>query len=176
MSDSEAIVACQKGRKEMYKYLVEKYKVRAYYAALMYTKNREDALDLSQEAFYRAYRALPEFDTGKNFYTWFYRILKNLCINFVTRRKHHAEIPETAQDFSSKNPQEILEENERSLAVWRGLQKLKEKDREIIILKDFDDMSYQEISEVLDIPTGSVMSRLHYARKKLLIELEYLNE
>lgn len=176
MSDSEAIIACNQGHKEMYRHLVEKYKTRAYYAALMYTRNREDALDLSQEAFYRAYRALPDFDTGKNFYTWFYKILKNLCINFVTRHKQHNELPESTQDFSVKNPLELLEQNERSRAVWLGLQHLKEKDREIIILKDFEDMSYQEISEILEIPLGSVMSRLYYARKKLLIELEYLNE
>ncbi len=176
MSDCEAIIACQTGHKEMYKHLVERYKVRAYYAALMFTKNRDDALDLSQEAFCRAYRALPDFDTSKNFYTWFYRILKNLCINFTARHKRNQEFSEPYVDTSARNPHEILEQHERTQAVWQAMEQLKENDREIIILKDFDDMSYQEISEVLDIPLGSVMSRLYYARKKLLKKLEYLNE
>jgi len=176
MSDSEAILACQAGRKEMYRHLVEKYKVRAYYAALMFTRNRDDALDLSQEAFYRAYRALDHFDTSKNFYTWFYKILKNLCLNFVTRQKRFEEFDPSGINSRQENPQEILERDERSRAVWQGLRELPAKDREIILLKDFDGMSYRDIADALEIPIGSVMSRLYYARKKLLKKLEYLNE
>jgi RNA polymerase sigma-70 factor (ECF subfamily) len=82
-----AIVDCQMGKTESYRYIVEKYQSRAFYAALLYTGNRDDALDLSQEAFYRAFRAIKSFQTGKNFYTWFYKILKNLCINYYKRTK-----------------------------------------------------------------------------------------
>ena len=85
--DQQAIVDCQMGKTESYRILVEKYKSQAYYAALLYTGNREDALDLSQEAFYRAFRAIKSFKLGRNFYTWFYQILKNLCINHYNRIK-----------------------------------------------------------------------------------------
>lgn len=180
-TDREAILACRAGNKDMYRFLVDKYKSRAYYAALMFTHNRDDALDLSQEAFYRAYKALDRFDVDKNFYTWFYRILKNICINFSTRKKTHNQISmhqETTPDLVSReaNPEEILEQSEQSKLLWNAINNLKENDREIIILKEFQELSYQEISEVLGIPEGSVMSRLYYARKRLLKEVEYLNE
>lgn len=181
MTDQEAIVACQSGNTDMYKILVEKYKTRAYYAALMYTHNRDDALDLSQEAFYRAYRAMDSFDTNKKFYTWFYRILKNICINYATRKKTHNQIS-TDGDGSPElvsrnpNPEEMFEKSEQTRLLWQAINHLKEKDKEIIILKEFQEMSYEEIADTLAIPIGSVMSRLYYARKRLLSEVEYLNE
>lgn len=175
-----AIEACLAGDKEAYKVLVEKYKVRAFYSALLYTKNRDDALDLSQEAFFRSYRALKRFDLSKNFYTWFYKILQNLCINYVKHKKSHRKIIDEMDSGSREqylapdieNPEEIFEKSERSAAIWKALNQLKEKDREIIILKEFNELSYQEISEILEIPMGSVMSRLYYARKKLVTRLE----
>ena len=180
-TDNEIIIACQAGKKEMYKVLVDKYKNRAYYAALMYTHNRDDALDLSQEAFYRAYKALNSFDTTRNFYTWFYRILKNICINYTTRRKTHNQVSsdsEYSPELISRepNPEEIFEKNEQSEILWQAINQLKENDREIIILKEFQEMSYQEIADTLDIPVGSVMSRLYYALKRLLKEVELINE
>lgn len=183
LSEKDAILACQAGNSEAYRVLVEKYKSRAYYSALLFTKNRDDALDLSQDAFFRAFRAIKSFDTSKNFYTWFYKILKNLCINHVQRfKKMQRFYPAKADDdrpveykSDSANPEEIFEQNERSQALWQAIDSLKDSDREIIILKEFDEMSYQEIAEVLNIPIGSVMSRLYYARKKLLKLLEPAN-
>lgn len=181
--EREAILACQAGNKKAYRYIVEKYKTRAYYAALMYTKNREDALDLSQEAFYRAYKAIKRFDTSRNFYTWFYKILKNICLNFIQFKKVRArssdEFDETTMqpvNSSISRPDEIFEKSEQSEYIWRAIDSLNVNDREIIILKEFDDMSYQEIADTLNIPIGSVMSRLFYARKKLLKKLELIYE
>lgn len=182
-SEREAILACQAGKTEMYELLVDKYKMRAFYAALLYTKNRDDALDLSQEAFYRAYKALKGFDVSRNFYTWFYKILKNLCINHLQRKKYINQINQSLDYEKSshsfqpqvENPEEIFERNERSEMLWRAINSLKDTDKEIIILKEFNEMSYQEIADILEIPIGSVMSRLYYARKKLLKQLESLN-
>lgn len=180
-TDRDVVLSCRSGDKEMYRLIVDKYKSRAYYAALMYTHNRDDALDLSQEAFYRAYKALNTFDTSKNFYTWFYKILKNICINFINRRKVRNQIStsdENRPDLVSadKNPEQIFEQNEQTQILWQAINQLTEKDREIIILKEFQEMPYQEIAETLNIPIGSVMSRLYYARKRLLKEVEFLNE
>ncbi len=183
-NEREAILACQSGQTEAYRFLVEKYKTRAYHIALMFTKNRDDALDLSQEAFVHAYRAINHFDPKKNFYTWFYRILKNLCINYVNRLKNTRKIKEqlsqqVVSDLCSStdnNPERIFERNERIRLLWQALDQLKEKDREIIILKDIDDMSYADIAEALDIPAGSVMSRLYYARQRLAQKLERIDE
>ncbi len=171
ISDKEAIEACLRGDKEMYRHIVEKYKVRAYYLALMFTKNHEDALDLSQEAFYRAYRSLKDYDPSRPFYSWFYRILKNLCINFVNQHKRFLRMDDyteaTVPDLGER-PDQLFEQNERTKLLWQGLNALNEKDREIILMKDFNDFSYQEMADVLNIPIGSVMSRLYYARKRLL--------
>jgi len=175
ISDREAIEACLDGDKEMYRHIVEKYKERAYYLALMFTKNREDALDLSQEAFYRAYRALKDYDPSRPFYSWFYRILKNLCINFVNQHKRMVRMDdytEAAVPDLGERPDQLFEQNERTALVWQALRKLDDKDREIILMKDFNDFSYQEMADALGIPIGSVMSRLYYARKRLLKNLQ----
>jgi len=180
--DQQAIKDCQVGKTESYRLLVDKYRTRAYYAALMITGNREDALDLSQEAFYKAFRAIKTFQTGRNFYTWFYKILKNLCINHYKRIKRRNIVFSDADESegpslylsSAANPAEVFEENEMREMLWKGLMELKKVDREIIILKEFNEMSYKEIAEVQNIPVGSVMSRLFYARKKLAKILEDL--
>lgn len=178
--DQQAIKDCQLGKTESYRVLVEKYKNRAFYAALLITGNREDALDLSQEAFFKAFRAIKTFELGRNFYTWFYKILKNLCINHYKRIKRRNIVFSDADESegpslylsSAANPAEIFEENEMRDILWKGLLQLKKEDREIIILKEFQELSYKEIAEVLTIPVGSVMSRLFYARKKLAKILE----
>lgn len=170
-----AIARCKKGQSESYKFLVDKYKSRAYHAALILTGNAEEALDMSQEAFYRAYKAIGSFDLEKNFYTWFYRILKNLCINHFHRRKKRSvsfsDIEEKAGDrlFASDTPKpdEIFEANEMREKLWEAINQLKPQDKEIIILKEFNEFSYKELAEALDIPIGSVMSRLYYARQRL---------
>ncbi len=173
--DQKIIRDCQSGNTERYRVLIDKYKVRAFHAALLFTGNRDDALDLSQEAFYRAYKALSSFKPGKNFYTWLYQILRNICINHYHRvRKRNIPIGDieerSGQNFiipTDSRPDEIFEQTEMRELVWQALNKLTEREREILILKEFNDFSYKEISEILDIPIGSVMSRLFYARKKL---------
>jgi len=173
--DQQAIKDCQLGKTESYRILVDKYKTRAYYAALLVIGNRDDAFDLSQEAFYKAFRAIKSFQPGKNFYTWYYKILKNLCINHYKRIKRRNIVFSDADEFegpslylsSAPNPEQLFEENEMRDILWKGLMDIKKEDREIIMLKEFNEMSYKEIAEVLNIPVGSVMSRLYYARKKL---------
>jgi RNA polymerase sigma-70 factor (ECF subfamily) len=173
--DQQAIKDCQLGKTESYRFLVEKYKNRAFYAAYLFTGNREDALDLSQEAFYRAFKAIKSFTPGRFFYTWLYKILKNLCINHHQRIKRRRIVFSDADETSGPSiyvsplasPEEVFEEHEMRDRVWKALMKLKKDDREIIILKEFNEMSYKEIAELLSIPLGSVMSRLFYSKKKL---------
>jgi len=178
--EQQAIKDCQLGKTESYRYLVEKYKARAFYAALLFTGNREDALDLSQEAFFRAFKAIKSFKIDRNFYTWFYKILKNICINHYKRIKRRSVVFSDADESEGSTlylsplatPDEIFEEHEMREALWKGLMQLKKEDREIILLKDFQEMSYKEIAEILNIPLGSVMSRLYYSKKKLAKILE----
>ena len=143
---------------------------RAYFTALGFVGSHDTAVDLSQEAFVRAYKNFKNFDRNKKFFTWYYKILKNLCLNFIRDSKKRPQVGlfescDTIQD--SKSPSDHIEKEELQKIVGDEIFKLKEDEREIIILKEFQNLSYKEISELMNIPLGTVMSRLFYARKKL---------
>ena len=179
IDDKEIILKCQRGDKHAFGLLVEKYMQRAYFSALGFLKSHDAALDYSQEAFVRAFRAIKRFDIKRNFFTWYYQILRNLCLNALRDRSRRARsftdvgdsILQTIPD-SNKNAYEELEQSELKKEVWKGLNALKAREREIILLKDFQDLSYKEIAELLDCPIGTVMSRLYTARQELKSKLE----
>jgi RNA polymerase sigma-70 factor (ECF subfamily) len=119
--------------------------------------------------FLRAYRNISSFDTKRSFYPWLYRIARNLCINTVKRAsRRETSLPEEELIASAgPDPAAQLLKNEEVEELRLAITKLSEKHREIINLKTFQDCSYAEISEILDIPIGTVMSRLYAARAKL---------
>lgn len=180
--DEHLVSRCQAGDIPAFEVLVEKYKQRAYYTALGLTGSHDEALDLSQEAFIRAYRAIAKFQVHRGgFFTWYYQILRNLCFNFLRDRAKRARSfsemeasTNALQNIAdeSSNPAVIAERNEIKDAVWRAINSLPADDREIIVLRDFQEMSYKEIAAVLDCPLGTVMSRLFNARKQLREQLE----
>lgn len=179
MDETEAIRRCQGGDKRAYGLLVQQYMKQAYFTALGFTGVHETALDLSQEAFVKAWRAIMRFELGRSFFTWYYRILRNLCFNHLRDSAHKprafSEIGENAIaeiTDSYADPVQESEVNELKEIVWKGLNRLKAHEREIIILKDLQEMSYKEIAEILQCPVGTVMSRLYTARKALKSELE----
>ncbi len=149
--------------------------------ALSYVGNRDDALDLAQEAFFRVYKNLDRFREGERFAPWFFRILRNACLNFLDKRRRgrafsiHAADPD-GQDFplpdDSMSPVAAIECTEAQRQFWKGLEKLSLKHREIILLRHFEDLDYATMATVLEIPIGTVMSRLFHARKKLKEALE----
>jgi RNA polymerase sigma-70 factor (ECF subfamily) len=177
--DATIIMRCQNGDKEAFGLIVKKYMQRAYYTALGIVGTHDGALDLSQEAFVRAYRSIKKVDPKRNFYTWYYQILRNLCFNFIRDKARHArsfsEIGETSiqrlQD-QQKDALEIVEQEDLKERMWTAINELKDNEREIIILKDFQDLSYKEIAATLNCPIGTVMSRLFNARKSLKKKLE----
>ncbi|HDQ00370.1 MAG TPA: sigma-70 family RNA polymerase sigma factor [bacterium] len=181
--EQTTILLCQKGDKESYGILVEKYMKRAYFSALGLVGNHEYALDLSQEAFIRAYRSIRKLDPERKFYTWYYQILRNLCFNYLRDRSRRAR---PFSELSQRQLEQIaddegdvivsLEKDQLKDRLWEALEKLKPDEKEIILLKDFQNHSYKEIAEILECPTGTVMSRLYYARKSLKAKLEkYVN-
>jgi RNA polymerase sigma-70 factor (ECF subfamily) len=174
--EQDLIRRWKRGDKQAFETLVRRHMTDAFYVAYGYVGNAEDARDLSQEAFVKAYQARARFDESRPFYPWLYRILKNHCLNFVTRghrhislddENEHREIPSPAA-----SPLEDLEEGERKRLVRTALDRLSEDHREIIVLKNFKDHSYKEISDILGIPIGTVMSRLFYARQALRALIE----
>ncbi|MCB0279101.1 MAG: sigma-70 family RNA polymerase sigma factor [Calditrichaeota bacterium] len=174
MTESTYIKQCQAGSKEAYGFLVNRYKQRAYYIALSYTGSIDDAYDLSQDAFIKAFKHIKRFDPSKKFFTWFYQILKNLCLNHIRDNKasRYSDVLELESISGNEpDPHLIAERNELKKLVWNALDKLKPEFREIILLKDFEAMSYKEIAETLGIAQGTVMSRLFHARQTLKNEL-----
>ena len=151
------------------------YKVRTFRYALQMVGSREDAMDITQEAFLRVYLNRKRYDRGRSFSAWLFRIVRNLAVDTMRRRKVRSEIPlendggSLLRDRSAGgfNPEELANRDDESRLVWEALGRLGVGEREIIILKDLQDFSYKEIAECLGIPMGTVMSRLHNARKKL---------
>jgi RNA polymerase sigma-70 factor (ECF subfamily) len=166
MDDTMAIEKCLQGEKDAFRFLVERYQSQAAAHAVAIFGNKDDALDAVQEAFVDAYQALKNFDRSRRFYPWFYVLLRNRCFKLMAKSRKTESIEET----EILAPQADLPYEER-LALERALLALSAEDREIIILKYLDGLSYDEIAENLDIPKGTVMSRLFYARKQLQARL-----
>jgi len=171
--DNILVEQCRGGNIGKFQVLVERYKKPMYFYALGMVGNPDDAYDLSQEAFIKAYRSLKRFDSKFPFKSWLFSILANLCKNALrsagVRQKYLASDAAIAiaRAPEESDPGYALDRRQTKKAVWDALATLDDDAREIIILKHFQDMSYKEIAEVLNIPIGSVMSRLHYARLKL---------
>ena len=176
--DAGLLAECARGKTRAFRLLVEKYKRRAYYVALGLVGSHDDAWDLSQEAFIRVWKGRRCFDPARPFWPWFYAVLANLCKNCLrdreVRARHAEEVRwrEEGRRTELDNPEAILHETETQKRVWDGIQKLPFKFREVIILRHFQEMCYEDIAQQLGIPEGSVMSRLFYARKKLREILE----
>ena len=162
------------GSPEAFEVLVNRYMKDAYFIALGFVGNREDALDLSQEAFVRAYRNIKQIKPDRKFFPWFYQILKNLCISHLRKRKYRRagsldsdDCPEVADTGESFSPEAVASRSEIKDKVWQAIGKLDPKHREVIILRHFQNMSYEQIAEALFCNKGTVTSRLYYARKRL---------
>ena len=169
--EREIILGWKRGDKRAYEALVRRYMSDAFGVAYGFVGNAEDARDLSQEAFIKAYHARSRFDDGRPFYPWLYRILKNHCLNFLTRGRTHVSIDDENEhrEIASPGPTPLdqMESDERRRVVRAAIDRLSEDHREIIVLKNFREHSYREIADILEIPVGTVMSRLFYARQAL---------
>lgn len=158
--------------------LVEKYRERVWRLAFHYLRDREDAWDAAQEAFVRAWQALSSFRGQSRFYTWLFRIVVNVATDRGRQRAARArafgaeQVPEeelerVMADDGTPSPDDAAARVEERERIERALQALPEHHRTIIMLSDLEGLSYREIAEVLSIPMGTVMSRLHNARRRL---------
>jgi RNA polymerase sigma-70 factor (ECF subfamily) len=173
-NEKDLVQRWRRGDRDAFGDLVRGYMSDAYLIALGFAGNSEDARDLSQDAFIRAFQARAQFEEGRPFYPWFYRILRNRCLNFIKResKKHEPLFYDDDPDrerFPSATPSPLdsLEKEERLRFLRAAIQELSFDHREIIVLKNFNGYSYERIAGTLGIPIGTVMSRLYYARKML---------
>ena len=169
-----AMQRCRRGSREAFELFVRKYMREAYFIALGLVGNREDALDLSQEAFIRAYRNIKQLNPKRRFFPWFYQILKNLCFSHLRKRRVRrassldaADSPEVAAEDDCFAPDVVAGRNEIKDKLWKAIAKLDDKHREVIILRHFRNLSYEQISQNLFCNKGTVTSRLYYARRRL---------
>ncbi len=170
--EQNLVMEIKSGNKKALKMLVEKHKKMAYQVALGIVGNRDDAHDNSQEAFIRLYRSINSYDVSKPFIPWFYTIITNLCRTWLRKRTNRENKTVDIDDNSylmvtDKTPETNLIQKEIIQNLNIALAKLPFEDKEIISLQHFRGMSYDEIARLLNIPRGTVMSRLYYARKKL---------
>lgn len=174
-TDATLIRRAQGGDRAAFGALVNRYMRRAYFGALGLLGSHEDALDVSQEAFARAFRARRSIDPTRPFFPWLYQILRKLCFNVGRDRRTRRKLLEQARPWlvsearvrGTNDPAREAERSELRDRVATAIQDLPAGQREIIVLREFDGLSYAEIAEVTGIPLGTVMSRLHTARRSL---------
>lgn len=178
LPDEDLIRAAVAGDDAAFRELLERYKKRAYGVALGIVGDPDEAQDVVQDAFIKAYYNLKEFRFGSNFYTWFYRLLVNQAIDRwrKTARAAAVSLDETWLSEESsppetvafpRTPEELAGNRELSEALGRAIGALPEYHRAVIVLREVDGLAYEEIAAVLKCSVGTVMSRLHYARAKL---------
>lgn len=176
LDDSKAILECLAGNLEAFEHIVEKYKKPAYYLALRLTGNSEDAHDLSQEAFIKAFRALKSFKIECDFKVWFFQILRNTCISHLrSRSRRKTEVLDDTQQQvldGSPNPEDETGREERKKALWKAINNLTPVRKEAFILREFEGLSYNDIAKVTGATIEQVKSRIHYARNKLIEDME----
>jgi RNA polymerase sigma-70 factor, ECF subfamily len=175
MEDVELVGLCQKGDVDAFDKLFYKYRDKIYRTAYRMINNQEDALDLTQEIFLKAYRNIGKYNFKSEFSTWLYRLAINLCIDELRKRKNSNEvlmdtIPENLR--YSDTPEDIILSEEQESLIWKALNLLKEKDRVVIILREMEGLSYEEIANTLKCSMGRVKSRIHESREKFRKALE----
>ncbi len=179
-ADAVLVTRCQRGDASAFEPLVNRYRGKVYAMIVNMTGNDADAWDLAQEVFLKAWRALPRFENRSAFYTWLYRITHNETYDFLRKKKIASGIEfddsEGEQGIAAgsqttphggSRPDDSLANRELGQTIQRALKELSPEHRSVVLLKEIDGLSYQEIADSLGISIGTVMSRLFYARKKL---------
>jgi RNA polymerase sigma-70 factor, ECF subfamily len=161
--DHEAVLACQRGEREAFDRLVERYQRDIYRLCYRYVNNHEDANDMAQEVFLKAYKAIGRFRGDSSFSTWLYRIAVNTCLNFRAARKPEPlELPESLTD-GREGASERIEHDERSAQVRKAVSRLPEKQRATLILKIYHDLTHEEVAGILGSTVGTVKANLFHA-------------
>lgn len=183
-ADGDLVARAKGGDLEAFEVLVRRHRDGAWRVARQIVRNREDALDIAQEAFIRAYRALPGFKERASFRTWLYRIVVNQSLDHVASRRGgetaleperlERGAPGLAPPAAEDDPARAIERDEARARVHAALATLPEHHRSVLVLREIEGLSYEEIARTVGCSLGTVMSRLHYGRKSLRAALEDL--
>jgi len=181
--EAELILRCQQGDQDALKAIFDRYQTKVYRIAYGVVRQREDALDIVQEVFIKLFRSIRNFKGRSNFYTYLYRMALNTAIDHTRRRVKMQPVSldeegafEPAEDIE-KGADKILLQKELEEKLKGAMKRLPADQRTAILLREVEGLSYQEMAEVMGCSIGTVMSRLHYARKKLQESLRvYMKE
>ncbi|MBN2494392.1 MAG: sigma-70 family RNA polymerase sigma factor [Deltaproteobacteria bacterium] len=178
--DKQLVRRARRGDEKAFRALMEKYRRKIYAIAYGMVRDPEVAMDISQEVFIKVHRYLGSFQGSSSFYTWLYRIVVNLSIDHIRKERKHESVDyddmilrrEPDDDESwivptvlDSDPHEAYQRKEMAERIGRAFESLSEKHRAVLILREVEGQSYEEIARVLRIHKGTVMSRLHHARK-----------
>ena len=181
VSELDLVKQCQAGQTEAFDQLVTRYRTRVFAMIYNMVHNEQDAWDLAQDSFLKAWKSIKRFQGKSSFYTWIYRIVMNVTIDWLRKKQVKgtgAEFDDAIQlkeiDPASRTvpkadalPHERMEQNEIRARIDAAIAQLSPEHRAVILMKETEDMQYHEIAETLGCSIGTVMSRLFYARKKL---------
>ena len=181
VSELDLVRRCQAGDTEAFDELVSRYRTRVFSMIYNMVHNEQDTWDLAQDSFVKAWKSIKRFRGRSSFYTWIYRIVMNVTIDWLRKRQVKGggvEFDDTTQlrevDPASKTvpkkealPYETMERDEVRARIDKAIAQLSPEQRAVILMKEIEDMQYHEIAEALGCSIGTVMSRLFYARKKL---------
>ncbi len=187
--DKVLVHRCQAGDSDAFNELVVRYRNKAFMMVYGMVQNEQDAWDLAQDGFIKAWKSIHRFKGESSFYTWLYRIMTNVTIDSLRRKGIHGETefddriaPSNVEPASRTTPSsdalpyEKLERSDIRKRINEAISRLSPEHRAVIVMKEMEDLQYSEIAEILECSIGTVMSRLFYARKKLQVLLKDVYE
>ncbi len=181
MEEQQLIELARAGDQSAFAQLVDRYEKPVYHQALRLLNHPEDAADVTQEVFFKVWRALPSFQGDSSFSTWLYRLTGNAAIDLLRREKKRrgdASLDDDGQNWEgtlsdpAPTPEQSLERQELREQVSAGLARLSEEHRQVLVLREISGLSYEEIGRILDLAPGTVKSRIARARMALVRVLE----
>jgi RNA polymerase sigma-70 factor, ECF subfamily len=178
ITDQAVVERVLAGDMDAFSILVDRYQDRIYSAVLNYVSNRDDAVDITQEAFVKAYSKLRGFNAGSAFYTWLYRIAINAAIDFLRKRKSRPQDSLDDEKYtdvgfepvsmdSGSDPEKVVVRSEQIRVMRKAISSLSDKLRSAVVLHDVEGLSQEEVAEILRVPVGTVKSRVSRARAEL---------
>jgi len=190
VDDLDLVEAARKGDREAFRTLFERYHRRALALALGVVRNQDDALDIVQDAFIKAHKHLDKFEGNSSFYTWLYRIVMNLAIDHLRKHRRVKPVELDEQHLEEQagadegllprliggNPGRALMDKQIRARIDEALGELSENHRAVLVMRELEGMSYEEMAQAMGCSKGTIMSRLFHARKNMQKRLADLME
>lgn len=176
MDDKELILAFKNGDEQAFNEIVNKYRQRVYHTVYRIVRNEDEAFDISQDVFIRAYKALPDFREDSSLFTWLYRIATNLSINHIKRNKFRKFTGLDKVSFflssNNDNPHKKVENDELREKIEEAIVELPDKQRIVFVLRYYENMKHKEIAKITNRSEGSVKANYYHALKKMKEKLQ----